>query len=125
MSAKEKNIANAVALKGTIDLFVAGILEFETDDVAAELFAIADPIAAGLIDRSEPEGRSSNSSNGSRRRGSSSSGSGRQASSNRAPSSKQIAWATDLIEQTGADYDVDDLPNMSSKEVSDIISELK
>ena len=123
---KEQNINQAVALKATVDLFVAGILEFEGDDIAAELFAIADPIAAGLNSRTTTEKKSGGrkSSGGSKRRGSSSrkSTGGRS----RKPSGKQLAYATDLIEGKDQDeYAVEDLDDMTAKEVSDLIEELK
>ncbi len=123
---KTKNINLALAFKAAVDLYNAGLITFATADVAAEVFAVVDPLVEGLNARSDaaPQG------GGGRPRNASGGGGNSRPQRNVTPtggaSAKAVSYALDLAEvKAPGQYTEGQVAAMSGPEVSQLIDKLK
>ena len=112
----EQRIAYSVAFKGVIELVAAGELEFETDDIVAEVIEVTDAFYEAIETKTgiaEDTGKvTSKRSSSSKKRGSKSTGSTKKESSgpkdpNAAASKPQINFLKKLCRENDAEYDDD------------------
>ena len=146
MATREESILYQVAFKGAIELVANGVIELETDDYGAEVFAVADVLYDGLAVKAGQEdgGKakpSRSSSGGSRKPVSRPSGNTRSSDNgevklknpNAPATAPQIKKVKALLKEndidsdrTGFDYDGNgyEFNEMTMQEASDIIQEL-
>ena len=111
---KDKSIAYQVAFKAAVELTAGGVLEPETDDVAAEIVGFADALFDQLWSRIGDEGKSSTRSGGrsgtSKKRASSSSKSSSSGGGSKFKyaSEKQAAFIERLLDQKAHDVEYDE-----------------
>jgi len=142
-----KNIAYAVTYKAATELVTSGVVEFDNEDIGANLAELADLLFEHYekrLDQETPRGgggkgkprRSTGRSQGSSKGGYNRSGSG-SGGGDRPPSGKQVSFVTDLLLTKDHDFDisVDESENilavdgkqfgdLTGKEVSGMIEEL-
>lgn len=141
MPTREESILYQVAFKGAIELVANGIIELETDDFGAEVFAVADvfydglTVKAGQEDSGKPTKKSfgSSKSKGSTQRGNTNDGPITIKEPNAPASDAQlrkikselkkadIRYNRNGFELDGNEFEFDEL---SKQEASDIIEEL-